>query len=392
MSDSAQQAMQTLTNQWYNAVVTGLGLDPNTFQLIQASEPLGTTSQSLWQFFDSLPPKSATQYFNPTQFSSYQETYGAVVNSLVIPNDPEFQVAMGDYYAQWQTYLNGVTTIPAGGVLQLLKTWTQLHMPPSTAAQAVTAYLQDGNNPVTVATNMYDAVLNSTSPVFAYSGSYASLQNQLSSAEGKSVAMNSSTESSDVSHTWAQGSAQAEWDIFSGETSVSYDRLTTQFASAEVNVSASFARVLQFAASPLEQPSTDPTLSQYTPWYYSPALNLAYKTQDNTVWKPGSTTTWATTFGPTGVLQQVCGALVVVDGVNVTITSAATFSSSDQTTFQQATSGGFWPFFSAGGSSGWSSSASFDTSGAVTVTITSPAGNPQILGCIVTPIAGVAGE
>jgi hypothetical protein len=392
MSQAAQQAMQTLTNQWYNAVVTGLGLDPTTFQLIQTSEPLGTTSQSLWQFFDSLPPATATQYFNPTQFSSFSQNYGAVVNSLEVPNDPEFQQAMGDYYFQWVTYLKGVTSVPAGGVLQLLKTWTQLNMPPSTAAQAVTAWEQDGDNPVSVGVAMYQAVQNSTNPVYAYSNSYASLQNLLPSAEAKTATLDSETTSSNVSHTWAQGSAEGMFDIFAGETSASYDQLTTQFASAQVSVNATFKRVLTFIARPLEQPSTDPTISQYTPWYYSPALNLAFKTQDNTVWKPGATTTWATTFGPDGVMQQVCGGLVIVDGVNVTITSGAQFSSSDQKVFQQQTSGGFWPFFMASGSSGWQSNATFSDSGNVTVSITSPLGNPQILGCIVTPVAGIVGE
>ena len=200
--------------------------------------------------------------------------------------------------------------------------------------------------------------------------------------------MDSSTASSDVSHTWASGEVGGAFDIFYGEGSASYDQLTTQFAAAGVQVHASFKSVLQFAAGPLGQPSSDPVLSGYTPWYYSPALNLAYHTSDNTVWQHGNPS-WADTFGPTGDMQRVCSALIVVDGISVTVTSSAQFSSSDQQTFTYAASGGFWPFFEASSSGGWSSTATFSDSGEATVTITSPAGNPQILGCIVTPISSI---
>lgn len=43
----AQQAVQTLTAQWYNAVIAGLSLDASTFQLVQGNQLLGATSTTM---------------------------------------------------------------------------------------------------------------------------------------------------------------------------------------------------------------------------------------------------------------------------------------------------------------------------------------------------------
>ena len=55
---AAGEAMGTLTEQWYNALVTGLSLNPDNFQLFQGSESIGDTSEFIWNILDAIPPKS----------------------------------------------------------------------------------------------------------------------------------------------------------------------------------------------------------------------------------------------------------------------------------------------------------------------------------------------
>lgn len=389
-NQSSQQAMTTLTAQWYNALVAQLNLDASTFQLIQASAPLGTTSPALWSYFDAVPPAALAHNFNPSQLSDFSQIYGAVVMNLKPQNAATFLQVMGDYYTKWAAYLAGYTgTLPSGGMTALFNQWAQIHIPdPATAQAAMTAYLQIQNGVVSNAVSMYSAA-RAAGGGYAYNGTYAQIQTALPSAPASTVTLNTATASSDVSHAWASDTDDGIFSFFSGGDS-SYDHLAVQLASAGLVMKATFQHVMSFAAGPLNQPSSDPILSGYTPWYNSAALALAYGTQDNTVWN-NTPPTWNTTFGPNGDLQRLTTGLVIVDGVTITITSSASFSSSDQQQFQQASSSGFWPFYQSSQQSGWTSNVQFGEDGTMQATVTSPAGNPQVLGAIVTPIGHVLG-
>jgi len=63
-------AMDTLTAQWYNALVTGLGLSPDQFQLYQGPNSAMNTSQEMWNLFNAVPPKSINNYYNPSQINN----------------------------------------------------------------------------------------------------------------------------------------------------------------------------------------------------------------------------------------------------------------------------------------------------------------------------------
>lgn len=387
---TAQQAMGTLTAQWYNALVAQLNLDPSTFQLIQASTPLGTTSPQLWSYFDSVPPAALAHNFNPSQLNSFSQAYGAVVGNLKPQNASTFMQVMGDYYANWASYLAGYTgTLPSGGILALFSQWASLHIPdPGVAQAATTAFSQLQNGLVSTAWSMFMAA-KASGKGFAYNGTYSQVQIALPSAPASTVTLDTSTASSDVSHAWASDTDDGIFSFFSGGDS-SYDQVTVQLASAGLTMKVAFQHVMTFSAGPLNQPSSDPILSGYTPWYNSAALQLAYGTQDNTVWN-NTPPTWNTTFGPNGSLQRLTTGLVIVDGITVSITSDASFSSSDQQQFRQASSGGFWPFYDSSEQSGWTSNVNFADNGTLQATVSSPAGNPQILGAIVTPIGHVLG-
>jgi hypothetical protein len=391
---AAQKAMETLTAQWYNAVVTGCGLDPATFQLAQGFPMLGTDSPHLWAIFDAIPPASASHYWNPAQVNSFASTYGGVINNLVPQNANSFQTAMGDYYALWMHYLATGPALPAdgSGVIGLFDQWQQMNMPPDQGQSALTAWQQVAQGVVPVAVQMWLDAGGARGMLKAYNQTYQNLTAMLTpSTPGKAFSMNSATESSDVSHSWAQGEAGGFYDFFEGGASGSWDKLTKQVAQAGVEIEASFKHLVTFTAGPLAQPATDPILSQYKPWYSSEALSLAFHHDDNFVWKT-TPPSWDDTFGPAGNLRFQTTGLVIVSGVTVTVTSAASFSQSDQESVKTATQFGFFPFFEAEASGGWSHDFEFSDSGAMTVTSTVPEGVFVVLGALVTPIASSFGS
>lgn len=390
-SPSAQLAMETLTAQWYNAVVAGCQLDPTTFQLMQGNVAVGSTSESLWNIFDVVPPLSVSNFYNPSQANVFSQDYGAVVNNLVPQNSNAFQQNMGDYYAQWTAYLKSTPSpsIPKGGILELFQNWSALNMPPNQAQQCATDYQEIAQGVVPVGVQMW---LNAGGAPAqkAYNQTITDLQNALQGTRGASVDMSSATESSDVSDSWASGSVGGWFDFFAGEAGGEWDNFTTSIAKSGVEVKATFTHLAQFAAGPLAKTSTDPILSGYQPWYFEPALNLAYQENNNTVWQH-SAPTWEDTFGVTGNMLRTTSALIVVDGVDITVTSSASFDSAEQQEIKANAEVGFWPFFEASASGGWTNDVEFDDSGTITVSSSSPTGNPQVLGAIVTPIASVLG-
>lgn len=390
---SAQTAMNTLAAQWYNAVLSGCKLSPDEFQLMQGAMPIGATTENLWNVFDSVPPLTATTFYNPAQVSSFSQNYAGVISAVIAQGTLQFQRDMGDYYAQWNNYKKTISPLPADNLAwsKAFASWANANLPQSQVTTSITDFNTMLQDPIAVAANQ---LLNvQFAPATMHPGAYAytttieQLQLALNNARPATVQLNSSTQSSDVSHTWAQSEASGIFDIFGLGGDSSYDELTTKVTTAGVNIQAKFAKLVTLPAGPLKQPSDDNLLSQFVPWFNSAALGEAHAKQDNTVWKAGDAITWESTFGPDGNLQRFAAAMVIVDGISLTMTSKAGLSTQDQASFKAAAAGGVFPFFEAEASGGWSHDVSFDDQGSVTVTSSCPAGNPQVLGVLVSPIA-----
>lgn len=390
---SAAEAMRTLTAQWYNAVVSGCDLDPRTFQLAQGYQRVGSTSEALWNIFDAIPPMSLSHFWNPAQVDNFSSVYGGVINNLIPQNSGRFQAAMGDYYSKWVDYLHTTPppVIPSGGIRALFDTWQQLNMPPEQGQNAYTEYQEVSQGVVPVAVQMWLDAGGGTGGVKAYNATVEDLTAQITPATpGKNVSMDSATESSETTHTWASGEVGGWYDFFAGEGSGSWDELTTKTTQAGVEIEAKFSHLTTFSTGPLARPSSNPVLKDYKPWYDGEALNLAYHHDNNFVWSQ-TPPSWQDTFGPDGNLRHLTTSLVVVDGVEVTITSAASFTESEQESVKASAAFGFFPFFEAEASGGWTHKFSFNDSGGMTVTSSVPEGVSIVLGAIVTSIADILG-
>jgi hypothetical protein len=390
---AAQTAMNTLSAQWYNAVTAGCGLSRDQFQLMQGAMPVGATSANLWAIFDSVPPLTATTFYNPGQLNKLSQDYVGIISALIAQGTLQFQRDMGDSYTSWNNYKPTIKPVPNGNLewSQAFRNWAEANLPQSQVSVCVGDFNTMLSDPIAVAANQLLEVQFAPAAknpgVYAYTVTIDQLNLALANGQPKSVSMNSSTDSSDVSKTWSQTEASGIFDIFGLGGDSSSESVTTQIATAGVTVKAQFQKLVTLAAGPLSSPSTDTFLQNYTPWYNSAALNEGYQKQDNTVWKAGDAISWSSSFGPNGNLQRYAAALIIVDGISMTMTSKSGLSTTDQASFKAAVAGGVFPFFEAEASGGWSNNASFDDRGNMTVTSSCPAGNPQILGVLVSPIA-----
>lgn len=392
---ASQDAMNTLSAQWYNAITAGCGLAKDQFQLIQGAMPVGTTSANLWKMFDSVPPQTATTFFNPSQINSFSQDYGGIISALIPQGALQFQKDMTDSYTIWNNYKKTISPIPSGNMAwsQAFTAWANANLPQSQVSLCVGDFNTMLLDPITVAANqllqIQFAPPNMNPNVYAYTATIGDLNMALANGQSKTVTMNSATNSSDVSKTWAKVEASGIFDIFGLGGSSSYDAMTSKIATAGVMVNAQFSKLVTLAASPLNSPSSDVLLQNYTAWFNSAALNEGYQKQDNTVWKAGDAISWNSSFGPSGNVQRFTAALIIVDGITITMTSNAGLTTEDQKTFSAKAHGGIFPFFSADVSGGWSTDSKFDDQGNMTVTTTCPAGNPQFLGVLVSQIADI---
>jgi hypothetical protein len=382
------EAMQTLTAQWYNAMVTGLGLSDQEFQIYQGPSSFVMTSQSLWNMLNAVPPTAVNNYFSPGQVNNFSSDYNLILGALIGTSDTDFQSCMGDYFTKWQTYFekNKPSPFTAKTVSDVFRQWAMVNAPGKTGC--VTGLTKFFIDPI----NLAIVKFADADGKYAWDKTIDALQLALAGGASKSFTLNSKTGSSDLKHTWAKASGSVLFDLFSFGGSGSYDKITTKAISAGLIIQADFEKFTTFAAGPLAQPnSTDPVLKDFLPWYESAALAKAYSTKDNTVWNKQSPITWEKAFGGTGFLQRIAAALVAAEGISVTITSTATFSSSEQTEIREAAKSGFWPFFRASGESGSTNTVTFDAKGSFTLNNEIPLGNPQVLGILQEPMSRLFG-
>lgn len=384
-------AMKTLNEQYYNALVTQLNLDEQQFQLAQGNVAVGATSQNLWAMMDAIPPQSIVGSWTPGGINTFSSQYGALITRIQDTSTGQFQAKMGDYYSAWQVYLQ--KNPPSGGqsIIQVFSGWAySCGMPPDQANQVIGLFQAALNGPVTQANIAWYSAGGQTA-IKAYNQTIETIDNTIASAPSGQVVLNTQTESADTSHSWASGGVDGFFEAFFGGGSASYDSVSSLVIASELDLKFSFSHVTTVPVTPLANGTISAGPNTYQPWYVPAALLLAYNNNNNNTWQPG-TPDWTTFFGPTGTLPRVTNALVVVDGISITITSGKSVDQSSQAQVKAAFEVGFFPFFGAEGSGGWSTSTTFSDEGIMTVTSTCPQGNPQVLGILQSPVSSYVSE
>lgn len=380
-------AMQTLTEQYYNALVTQLNLSPQQFQLAQGNIALDSTTQNVWAMMDAIPPQSLVNNWTPGGVNTFSSQYGALITRIQDTATGSFQAALGDYYSAWQTYLKA--NPPSGGqsILQVYSGWAYgvSGMPPDQANKTVGLFQAALNGPVTQANIAWYAAGGQTA-IKAYDQTVETIDNHIAGAPSGGVTLNSQTQSSDTSHTWAQGGVEGFIDVFFGAGQSTYDSVSSEVIASELDFQISFDHVTTVPITPLANGTVTAGPTTYQPWYVPAALLLAYSNNNNNTWQTG-TPDWTTFFGAQATLPRVASALLIVDGISITVTSGKSIDKSSQTEVTAAFEAGFFPFFGVEGSGGWKTTTSFSDEGLMTVTSSCPQGNPQVLGLIQTPVS-----
>lgn len=363
---NVEQLTSTLQAKWYNTLSAGLGADPEHFQLLQPSVPLGNTSDKLWEYFNNLPPDSLSFNFQASGGNRFYDDYEAVVAQLVSQGYDTLKRDLGDDYDDWMDYLKNLNPMPdTKEIPEKFRSWAMIYAPEK-ASVGYNDYQSILLDPIALAK---DAVMNTTgfkNGVPNFSQTMDDLRSLLTQAAAYTIDFDSSTASSDTSNTWAKGSLGGFFDIFSGSASGSYSKLTQKVAESSIKITAEFKHVTTCVASPGS-------------WYNSSAIGTAYSNDDNTVWAHGSPS-WNSTFGDNGNMRFFAASLIVADGIDITISSDASYGSDEQQDISAKAKAGIWPFFSISADGGSSTDVSFKENGAMSVSISSPAGNPVILG------------
>jgi hypothetical protein len=365
--DSGKEAMRTLYQQWYNATVSGLRLDESSFQLLQPNSPLGATSDQLWAYFNMIPPLSLVGNLELDGMNQFYSDYRAVISVLRSQGGDQFRQDTGDYYQPWMTYVSSLSPVPTSDQLpSVFFSWAQIHAP-SVATAGRNDLLAMSNDPIGLA---QQAVMNQTgflNGVPNFIKTILDLRTAITQGPSGSFSFDSGTESSDTSKAWAQGATGGFYDFFEAGGESDWERTQTKTAESRITVDVQYDHVITFGNTPGS-------------WYSSGAMGVGYGTEDNTVWVPGATPNWNSTFGPDGNMQRVIGSLVVVDGISITMHSDASFSSDEQEKVHAKAEAGFFPFFAVEASGGYESRITFDDHGEMDVSATSPKGNPVVIG------------
>jgi hypothetical protein len=395
---ASDDALHNLTAQWYNSLTTALSLSPNDFQLAQGELLTPTSTERLWDMMNQIPTESIAQYYTPATTNTFSSDYQSMLSYLHAPAQKAFQDAMGDNYTAWKTaagaYLsdpnNAAAIKAAGGPAQALLayfgTWAAINLDPGTAAQCTTLYAASYDSPIYIAS----LVMMNLKPGAAvpYPETHPQLISDLGQGPSVSFEMDSATASTSLAQSWTSStSSDGGTYFYSTSSSSEASDFTQKFASSQVTVNTTYQHVLTTQVQALASGTVIEGAATYLPWFYPAALAAAYQDQGSDLWS--DTAQWARFFGPDGSLQYVATGLVIVDGVTHTVTSDASYSSAEQTYAhsQSSSSYGCWPYYVSNSSSSTTqTSTSFDDSGHMTVTTTSPVGNPLVIGVLVSPI------
>lgn len=371
--DGGQTAMELLDRQWYNTVVAGLGLEASTFQLLRPTSPLGNKSDSLWGYFNNIPPLSLTNNFANAGGNRFYDDYRGVIAQLEAPGLAAFNNILGDAEEAWYSYLEKITPEPDPKALpEIFIKWATVHGHAGIAAKGASALASLANNAIYLAQLAVADQKGFINHVPTFSVTIEALKDAIQKAESRPILFDSHTAVADASNTWAKGRVSGIVNFFNAGGSGSFSEASAKAATSQTILKARFQHVMTLRADP-------------GPWYSSAALNVAYSKSDNYTWRAGSPD-WEDTFGPKGNMLRFTTSLIIVNGIDMTMESSATFSSAQQKEIEAHASAGFWPFFSAHVAGGFSTAAEFTSDGKMIVKSANPAGNPMVFGANVMPV------
>jgi len=358
----------------YNQMVAGLGQSQASFTLMQPCNPV-LDNNNLWNhYFNLIPPKSFVFNHVLSGGSQFFDNYKALNSALQSAGEKTYETKVPEAIRnEFTDFILNRPTVPSLSQLPaLFRNWAFLKHP-SVANTGASAYAAGILDPITAAQlrlmpYVGDPAAEPPIPDRQpdWDETFTQLKAQLAKGVARSFSYKQSTASTNVSQSWSHGSSSVFFGLWGGSSSSFKQSIT--FAQSDLSVDVSFKHVISFSPVP-------------GPWFSSAALGIALKNKNKAPWLPGSIVTWDTAFNPdSGSLARFIVNLVVVDSMQVTVRSQATFTHDDITVINTNSGGGLWPFYTGNSSSGAASHFTFDDKGRMTLTITSLPGVPIVVG------------
>lgn len=348
-----------ITNAWYNQLCKSLNLSVDHFQLVQPVA-ICASDEALWACKNQVAPNTLKYnywyYDQPAFFSEY----AAIVKQLQFP-DSSFEKDIGKtVYAKWNDYLKGLPQPPPESALPgIWFQWAMLNAPSVANIGRTDLGCQVLIKGAQAALAPY---LGSNAQLPEFSPSFTNLITTLQASPSTSFSFDSGTANPDVSNSWVPGNDPVFFGIYTGSW-CGY-LLNKKFAQSAIAVS---TQIDHFAVVPVTPGA----------WYNSGLLHLALASQSVPPWEAGAS--WNTYFGAGGTLHYAIGAVVVLDGISLTLTSNAFFTSEEQSIIKSQAMPGYWPMYGPQLSGISTNDISFD-SGTMTINFRVTAGNPVIIG------------
>ncbi|UTW64095.1 hypothetical protein KFE98_08135 [bacterium SCSIO 12741] len=378
-------ALELKTHSWRNTLVSVLGLNENSFQLIQGSLPIGSTSENLYLMADSVPPASSNFQFNASQWNRFSEDYGSLLHSLSPGNNSsQLQAVLGDNYTNWIKFRNAYYAKGnQKSQADVFKLFADEMLDPGVAQTAINTFAQSALSPLEEAMADYTNTsnfLSLTSPsgqvtkVPVYNTTIEKAQAAI--RKGRSASINyDSTSSNEKKSSFFTGAMDGAFGTVFAVAGAASDKKTSQMiTNSKITISGSINNYATLPVGPGD-------------WFNSGVFNNALKNKnDDYVWNPDSSSGWSTFFGAGGSMDRVITELIIADGIDLTITVHETFSDEQLSSIQQGLGGGFWPFYAGAEGSSKSNTALSTQDGKLHIPYKTNIGDISILGANVTAI------
>ncbi|HEU4326468.1 MAG TPA: hypothetical protein VFS21_25225 [Roseiflexaceae bacterium] len=365
--------MRVLQNKLFNCLAASLGLGTQNFQISIPAAPIPASNTGLWSYLNVIPPRSLT--FNRSQpADAFFTQYAAVVTQLQYT--PTLETVIGaQAYADWSAYLATLHPLPpVCEQAPIFQTWANDNGYANIAMQGASNLSGQ-----CIFEGQQRAVLPYQGPharPVDFSGTYATLAETVQNASGAGLLFDSDRCSGDVSGTWAAGAQLDLMGLWTGSDPL--ESISQTFASSRIAIAGQLSHVLAWTATP-------------GGWYSSGLLNLAYSTSASPPWPQDADPSWEDAFGPGGSMLYFIASVLVGDGLNLQLTSGATFCASDQQIISAHAGQGLWPFYTPTGPA-VTTTVAFDGDGHLTITTICKQGHPFILGAVVLPVAQYLGR
>jgi hypothetical protein len=348
-----------ITDAWYNQLCNSLHVPVNNFQLLQPVAIPGN-KEDLWAYFNLVPPKTLKYnywyYDQPTFFSQY----AAIVKQLQFP-ESTFEKDIGkNIYAKWNSYLKGLPQPPPDNTLpSVWLQWAMMHAP-SVANIGRT----DLSNQVLIksAQAALAPYLGPDAKTPEFLPSLSDLTTTLLASPPVNFLFTSVDGNPDVSNSWVPGIDCNFFGLWTGSWCGFHINKT--FAQSAISISVQCEHFSVVTVTPGS-------------WYNSGLLHLALVARSTPPWD--SNTGWDTYFGQGGTLNYAIGSVLVVDGISLSLTSDAHFTTAEQAVIRSQVEMGYWPMYCQQKTAVITNDISFEP-GKMTITCNTEPGNPIIMG------------